>query len=189
MPSKYPQTSRRALCGSPCGETLVARHVWMWPPSSNGLLRFVLLLWERLAAHHEVHRPPRYGAAGAPGHLELRRRRECFRHMLHVVDGQHVRRGPVHVLGRRRREHVAARLRRRVRDLRRPVRERARGVPRGVRGVGRVRLRGPRRDGGLGMRGFHVRLFDAAADARAVAATDVRAISATDACALASAER
>ena len=38
------------------------------------------------------------------------------------------------------------------------------------------------------MRGFHVRLFDAAADARAVAATDVRTISATDARALASAD-
>ena len=34
------------------------------------------------------------------------------------------------------------------------------------------------------MRRFHVRLFDAAADARAVAATDVRAIGATDARAL-----
>ena len=38
------------------------------------------------------------------------------------------------------------------------------------------------------MRGSHVRLFDAAADARAVAATDVRAVSATDARALASAD-
>ena len=38
------------------------------------------------------------------------------------------------------------------------------------------------------MRGFHVRLFDAAADARALAATDVRAVSATDARALASAD-
>ena len=38
------------------------------------------------------------------------------------------------------------------------------------------------------MRGFHVRLFDAAADARAVAATDVRAVSATDARALPSAD-
>ena len=34
------------------------------------------------------------------------------------------------------------------------------------------------------MRGSHVRLFDAAADARALAATDVRAIGATDARAL-----
>ena len=38
------------------------------------------------------------------------------------------------------------------------------------------------------MRGFHVRLFDAAADARAVGPTDVRTISATDARALASAD-
>ena len=38
------------------------------------------------------------------------------------------------------------------------------------------------------MRGFHVRLFDAAADARAVAATDVRAVSATVTRALASAD-
>ena len=34
------------------------------------------------------------------------------------------------------------------------------------------------------MRGFHVRLFDAATDTRALAATDVRAIGATDARAL-----
>ena len=34
------------------------------------------------------------------------------------------------------------------------------------------------------MRGFHVRLFDAATIARALAATDVRAIGATDARAL-----
>ena len=38
------------------------------------------------------------------------------------------------------------------------------------------------------MRGSHVRLFDAAADARAVAATDVRAVSATVTRALASAD-
>ena len=38
------------------------------------------------------------------------------------------------------------------------------------------------------MRRFDVRLFHAAADARAVAATDVRAVSATDARALISAD-
>ena len=38
------------------------------------------------------------------------------------------------------------------------------------------------------MRGSHVRLFHAAADARAVAATNVRAVAATDARALASAD-
>ena len=38
------------------------------------------------------------------------------------------------------------------------------------------------------MRGSHVRLFDAAADARAVGPTDVRAVSATVARALASAD-
>ena len=51
-----------------------------------------------------------------------------------------------------------------------------------------MRLRGPRRDRGLGLRGSHVRLFHAATVARAVAATDVRAVSATDARALASAD-
>jgi hypothetical protein len=181
MPSKYPQTSRRAVRGPVRGDKnslealgleveatalracslrlRASSRAALLVRGTTGYLRRGAAVWRsrsrfvrccaRILYHcsrewtnslalssrlllNEVPGHPSLGAAAAPGHLELRRRREYLRHMLHDVDGQHLRRGPVYVLGRRRRELVTARLRRRVRDLQRPVRERARGVPRGV---------------------------------------------------------